>query len=577
MTSGVLDHSSPPNAHFSHRQMLPPTSPQYAQAQYSNHTEGPRGPSSNIPFVRDLPALSTVHRPGSSMSISSMLGNGSDTKSREAVTSNRGNIHPAQSTKSVPPPAGRKPHGSPPLSVLAGQHLKRTRTPDLHTAWQGDEARSRGFSSGGPPQRAFARVSDNLGDNLQTGPHGGPYPSQQPPYQMRQLGGTAQPDAQNPVIRRSSIDSLQRSAPHQPTGFRTPPSEHTVDRDRAPVSPETTRLNRGNASVQTQYGEPVGQGGAAYGNQRDSAGQGLAYAPGDRSLNSSQSRVSNISRPDPQIGPSTSSYPFLSRSNHHASRQDQQTQSNKAVVQVQDGLAFGGRVRMDQSDLANEKLRLGRESNHSVSAIPQQSRQVLSHDLAEEQQMRNSPGLSMQIRRNRNMLTPDRGEHGTVEEALHQPKNLLALLADNNKRGGRVSPLPQAVQGAQGRMRGPASEPGIKNEFARMFSGIGSGVGSAISTPVPPDTGTSISFPSSPTRTDDVGRHTPLGGRRDIIDQVKPRVTGKGGRRSRRVKDEDSKLDGDVGDATGLARSSSARGPKRVRQSYTLQNLHSNQ
>ena len=510
------------------------------------------------------------------MSISSMLGNASETKSRESVTSNRGNIYPAQNITSVPSPAGRTPHGSPSLPVGAGgQHPKRTRTPDSHTAWRGDEPRSRAFS-GGPSQRAFTRPSENAVDTPQTGPHGGPYPNQQPTYQMKQLGGNVQPDVRNAVMRRSSMDGLQHSAPYQPTEFSTPPSEHTADREKAPFSPENNRTNRASSSVQAQYEEPVGQSGSAYGSQRDSAGQGLPYGPNNRSLTSSQPRASTNPRPDQ---PSTSSYPFLSRSNHHAPQQDQQIQSNKVAVQAHDGLDFGIRARMEQSDPSNEKLRLLRESNYSASTTPQQSRQALSHDLAEEQQMRSSPGPLMQVRRNRNVFTPDRGEHnaGNMEEGVQQPRNLLSLLADNNKRGGRVSPLPQAVQGAQGRVRGPASEPGIKNEFARMFFGIGSGVGSAMSTPVAPESGASLSFPSSPTRVDDVGRHTPLNGRRDISDQAKPRASAKVGRRSRKVKDDDSKLDVDAGDGTGLARSFSARGPKRVRQSYTLQNLHTNQ
>ncbi|PHH69287.1 hypothetical protein CDD80_6862 [Ophiocordyceps camponoti-rufipedis] len=56
----------------------------------------------------------------------------------------------------------------------------------------------------------------------------------------------------------------------------------------------------------------------------------------------------------------------------------------------------------------------------------------------------------------------------------HQ-RNLLAV--QEMARKGRVSPLPQAVQGAQPQHPGPGAEPGIKSEFGRMFSGIGSGVG----------------------------------------------------------------------------------------------------
>ncbi|KAM3501947.1 hypothetical protein MY10362_005187 [Beauveria mimosiformis] len=57
---------------------------------------------------------------------------------------------------------------------------------------------------------------------------------------------------------------------------------------------------------------------------------------------------------------------------------------------------------------------------------------------------------------------------------IHQ-RNLLGVQDMNRK--GRMSPLPQAVQGAQPQQPGPAGEPGIKSEFGRMFAGIGSGVG----------------------------------------------------------------------------------------------------
>lgn len=51
-------------------------------------------------------------------------------------------------------------------------------------------------------------------------------------------------------------------------------------------------------------------------------------------------------------------------------------------------------------------------------------------------------------------------------------------------RRGRVSPLPQAVQGAQSQIHGPAGEPSIKSEFGRMYVGIGNGVGMGLSSPI---------------------------------------------------------------------------------------------
>jgi hypothetical protein len=64
-----------------------------------------------------------------------------------------------------------------------------------------------------------------------------------------------------------------------------------------------------------------------------------------------------------------------------------------------------------------------------------------------------------------------------------QPRGLLEIQEMNRK--GRISPLPQAVQGAQPQLSGPAGEPGIKSEFGRIFSGIRSGVG-GLSSPVGP-------------------------------------------------------------------------------------------
>ena len=64
-------------------------------------------------------------------------------------------------------------------------------------------------------------------------------------------------------------------------------------------------------------------------------------------------------------------------------------------------------------------------------------------------------------------------------------RNLLSIQPENGRRGGRNSPLPQAVQGVQGQRSGPAGEPGIKSAFGRMFSGIGSGVGSGVTSTSP--------------------------------------------------------------------------------------------
>lgn len=103
----------------------------------------------------------------------------------------------------------------------------------------------------------------------------------------------------------------------------------------------------------------------------------------------------------------------------------------------------------------------------------------------------------------------------------HQ-RNLLAV-HDINRNKGRVSPLPQAVQGAQPQQHGPGGEPGIKNEFGRIFPGIGSGVsGLGMSSP----TAASAQFATSSL------------GKRDDEAETGADATGKGKGRRRKLKEE---------------------------------------
>jgi hypothetical protein len=83
-------------------------------------------------------------------------------------------------------------------------------------------------------------------------------------------------------------------------------------------------------------------------------------------------------------------------------------------------------------------------------------------------------------------------------DELSQHRALLGLAAEG-KRGGRYSPLPQAVQGAQAQSIGP--EMGIKSEHGRIFSGIGSGVGTASASPAHGPLG----LAASPFKRDDNG------------------------------------------------------------------------
>lgn len=117
-------------------------------------------------------------------------------------------------------------------------------------------------------------------------------------------------------------------------------------------------------------------------------------------------------------------------------------------------------------------------------------------------------------------------------------QNFLRVQEINRK--GRISPLPQAVQGAQPQIQGPPGEAGIKSEFGRMFSGIGSGV-SGLGVPSPVASVVQPPFPSATgmSRRDDL-EHAP----QEVNNEVKTgRDNAARNKRRKAAKDDDAKGD----------------------------------
>lgn len=133
------------------------------------------------------------------------------------------------------------------------------------------------------------------------------------------------------------------------------------------------------------------------------------------------------------------------------------------------------------------------------------------------------------------------------------------------ERKGRNSPLPQAVQGAQPRHVGPGGDhPGIKSEFGRMFSGLGSGVGSA--TPVAGQSANGTTTPSrlSPSRQVDGG---------DLVRTAASELEdGRGGVRSGRGGKKNGRRSREDGEAEiydgRMTPSLSQRGNKRTKTAH---------
>lgn len=147
----------------------------------------------------------------------------------------------------------------------------------------------------------------------------------------------------------------------------------------------------------------------------------------------------------------------------------------------------------------------------------------------------------------------------------HQ-RNLLGFQEINRK--GRISPLPQAVQGAQPQQPGPAGEPGIKSEFGRMFAGIGSGV-SAIGVSSPITSGAPVPYlSSSSTKREDVEHSAPE-------PAPEPPAKAPKGRR-RKLKDEDSKDDESSGRLTPVSRAKRPKTHQHHHHQYVPRNLANN-
>lgn len=127
-------------------------------------------------------------------------------------------------------------------------------------------------------------------------------------------------------------------------------------------------------------------------------------------------------------------------------------------------------------------------------------------------------------------------------EAMQHSKSHIGFGLEASRRTGRASPLPQAVQGASAQPLSVGKDPGIKSEFGRMFSGLGSGLGS-----------------TTPSR----GSPMPQNGQGSFESdngEMMRRIGSQQGRKPKRVKDEEGIFDIETTDGRGTP---GARGTKR--------------
>ncbi|KAK5270758.1 hypothetical protein LTR96_004036 [Exophiala xenobiotica] len=507
-------YPDPQNSHpmygASSRPMLPP-SPQ--------HFPPPR--FSQPPLPQPSPAVTTNNgpppphkRPGSSMSISSMLGGEPEKPAHDHY---HGHGQPSRPPSRQPsmsgPPMSLGAVMSPPQypsksSVGEYSYRPRSKTPDRvgNTLFGSRQHRS---SSGTMTQRPgpFYETQARTGPSTNT-------------YQSPSFGPAMPPkDEFDERTRRTSISGiLQRpeSQPQPSLATAVPPAPPLPTRPES-IPPSLAQLDRyGQSSMNGP--EPPRHNGfvGPYDTRPPSLPRALhnapfsqpTSAPADRPFKQSQSPElrrpqlnGNDSRPyaslfGPQADPGFGAQNMM--------RQDSvQSQSDRSV--------FGDRLR-------------NRAYSPFAGSVASQS-----------------GGLDEQARKG--------------SDELSQHRAILAL-ANESKRG-RYSPLPQAVQGAQAQT--PAPDAGIKTEHGRVFSGIGSGLSTTSANPTP----TPQPLPASPFKQNEGGARLS----EENLMKMSRSASGMG-KRNRKAFDDDVRAESEVGDGK---KSAPGRGKKsKYQHSYKL-------
>ena len=511
--------------------MLPPSSP-----QFSPQSQQPREPLSS--YGSNGRDLSTPSTKPSSMSILSMLGT-EPAKPRE--TSVPALMNGSVTTHALPTSVHHSNASSPTKSQY-GNETRFQNLPEMQPNMPGSMNRFRAYSGGAPPSARASIKSDSplhskfnrlsSGSLTQISPTSDLGPSQD--WRIRQ-------DRQSDPGRLLERPSSQPSGPHT-----------TIN-----------EINRRNLDINSRQ--------ASFGRQRiirEDSGpgrdqqQGLPHKlmerqnfPEPQSAPLPPAQRSPHSPPDDRMH--VSSYPFLSNpsvfSEPGANGPPFQNGTNRFIEQKDATVPKGPWGAEALRRIRDERLGT---TQPSQSRGPTNDSRPRFLDALDDRQLPDEqkyPQAVLEMERSESLdraiqITKD-GEHGH--------RNSLALMLEHNRRAGRLSPLPQAVQGAQGQTHGPSRDPSIKNEFSKMFAGIGSGVSSSGLA----GSGASTPFPPSP-KPNETEQRLPFGNRNDLVETHPKSRNGSrmGNKRIRKAKDEDlkdtegSKADGGNGKSGKRAR-----------------------
>jgi hypothetical protein len=548
----------PPPPSFARPHMPPPSSP---QQQHSHATQAQRAPFPSFGGPgRELPGLGPQHRPGSSMSISSLIGGG-DTGVSGQMSQSQSHSSPNNGPTNAPPPHNQSMQPpSPRRGLPSGQRpefqpFRRQPSPDRHLYAGGASRAPEGHGfSGGSPTRSYS----NQGSPEQ-GRQSLPQSAQ--PYKPMVFQGArhyapSPNDAHGRDHRQPSSNVPQRPN-SQPMGPHSP---------HEPLDQEAKTVYDALGGRRTMYGQPeerrrtLGESHHARPNLGDILGapnQSLAERerpvtvnPVSHSLFSPPRDQRSVAGPNP---PPRSLW-------RHAGPEDAPRETTEVRREEHSALyrGYGGYSAASQGPTpyamhsAEDAIR-GRSLDHLGQRVVEQYHAPPTSDP-------HSTGRHKAEQLSRSLSSgganPSRSMYDQprrMGEEMQHSKSLLGLGSEAYRRG-RASPLPQAVQGAQGQPLSIGKDPSIKSEFGRMFSGLGSGLGT-----------------STPSR----GSPMPQGGQEnfppgtDLNDLLRlQRVSSQNGRKMKRVKDEEGLFDNESVDGRGTPSLAGARGAKRNKPSH---------
>ena len=544
--------------------MLPPTSPQNCQPQYNSHIT-PSRPAIPLPpsfsGTKEPPALPTS-RPESSMSISSMLGADVEQTTKDHSTTHRNGIGSSMNGTGASPMQQTTNAASSPVRRELGQTIYRRRSPspvDRQIPQRVSNRPFRAFSNDAQRNTPLnARPTSPKAPTFRSSL--GKIITQKSPASEHRPGGQQWKFSHQ---RHSSGGKTGKRPSSQPSSYSTP--TQVVELNRPPRSAVSTSERYRDLQVAQKYDKLAQE-----------ARQKFDYGPADRP--SQQFLEDHIRRvreeraaltATNQKSPKSSSQPRLvTRPNISTSFPKNQLRTDiESVDHVYNRDPQDVPVATS-SPFSPDYLRRSREEKLAVNepqppnlghSNPMQTQFLAQLEAQHRQQYPHTqPTSTATLNRSVSTNGIDQASKVGDDIIIQQPRHSLSLLIENGKRG-RVSPLPQAVQGAQARNSGPASDPGIKNEFGRMFSGIGSGVGSS----GPMGSGTSTPFPASPKINNEPERRTPFASRGEINEIARFKDWSKLGRRGLGREDDSRAAESDARRAPSVVGTLGARGIKK--------------